>query len=247
VSADPWIRRFYPGPADGPRLVCFPHAGGSASFFHPLSARLAAFTETLAVQYPGRQDRRSERPMAIPELADGVVEALKPWIDRPLALFGHSMGALVAYEVARRLEDRSDVRPAVLFVSGRRAPSLRHPETAHRRDDAGLLAELRRLSGTHESLLGDEELLRIILPALRADYAALDAYRYTSEKPLGCPVSVLVGDADPVTSVADARLWERQTTGRCELRVFPGGHFYLVERQDDVVAAVSDDLRAACG
>ncbi|HEX2312221.1 MAG TPA: alpha/beta fold hydrolase [Thermomonospora sp.] len=240
-----WIRRFHPGPQDGPRLVCFPHAGGSASFYHPLSATLAPFTETLTVQYPGRQDRRAEPPATtIEELADRAFAALRPWADRRLALFGHSMGALVAYEVARRLEERTGTPPTVLVASGRRAPSIHRPETAHARDDAGLLAELRRLSGTDESLLGDEEIQRMILPALRADYAALDSYRFTGPRSLSCPVTVLYGDRDPVTSAADARAWEFHTTGPFDLQAFPGGHFYLAQNQSAVSGAISRALQA---
>lgn len=241
MTDDAWFRGFQQGPDDGARLLCFPHAGGSASSFRPLSARLAPHAEILAVQYPGRQDRRRERPAAtIEELADRIHAALSTRPDRPTALFGHSMGALVAYEVARRLDEA----PAILFVSGRRAPSLRRPETSNRRDDAGLLAELKRLSGTDERLLGDEELLAMILPALRADYEALDAYRPAETAPLSCPVTALVGDADPVTSVQDAERWADHTKGPFELRVFPGGHFYLEAHADGVASAVATGLRA---
>ncbi|POM22534.1 Linear gramicidin dehydrogenase LgrE [Actinomadura rubteroloni] len=241
VNDAAWIRRFHPGPEGVPLVVCLPHAGGSASFYHPLSAALAPHAEMLAVQYPGRQDRRSE-PFAatIDELADRIAAALRPWRDRPLALFGHSMGALVAFETARRLDD-----VPVLFASGRRAPSLVRPETVHARDDAGLLAELRHLAGTQAELLGDEELLGLILPSLRADYAALDAYRLPADaEPLDCPVTVLVGDADPVTPVEEARAWEAHTTGPFDLRVLPGGHFFVADQRAAVAALILDGLGA---
>jgi pyochelin biosynthesis protein PchC len=244
VNGDILLRQFHPSSPGGARLVCFPHAGGSASSFHMLSALLEPYAETLVVQYAGRQDRRFESPPgSIAELADQVDLTLRKWPDRPLALFGHSMGALVAYETARRLEKRS-APVEMLFASGRRAPSVHRSETTHGRDDAGLLAELKQLSGTDERLLGDEEILRMILPALRADYAILDAYRYEAGRSLRCPVTALVGDSDPVTSVADAKAWEGHTSGPFELKVFRGGHFFLAEHQVDVASVVSGALRA---
>ncbi|MGP3948856.1 thioesterase II family protein [Streptomyces sp. 7N604] len=248
ASDGAWIRRFHsaaPGTGDRVRLVCLPHAGGSASSYFPLSAALAADTETLAVQYPGRQDRHSEAPIgSITELADEVYGALEPWTGRPVALFGHSMGALVAFEVARRMEDRAGVTPGALFVSGRRAPSRHRPETVHLKDDAGLLAELRSLSGTDSRLLGDEELLAMIMPAIRADYAALAAYRFpAAARPLRCPVTALVGDADPVTTIDDARAWDEHTGGDFELRIFPGGHFYLNGHEEEIAALISRQVK----
>ncbi|TDB95509.1 alpha/beta fold hydrolase [Actinomadura sp. 7K534] len=153
-----WIRRFHPAPEAATRLVCFPHAGGSAPFYFPVSATLSPGVEVLTVQYPGRQDRRNEPPIGhIPALADAVFEALRPWLaDRP-ALFGHSMGSVVAFEVARRMEEHS-TPPRVLVASGRRAPSRYRGESVHQRDDEGILAELRKLSGTDPRLLADEEL-----------------------------------------------------------------------------------------
>jgi pyochelin biosynthesis protein PchC len=236
---DAWIRCFHPGGDASVRLACFPHAGGSASFYFPLSARLAPGVEALVVQYPGRQDRRLEPPLgSIDELARQAAGALAPWLDRPLALFGHSMGALVAFEVARLLEHDGG-RPCVLIVSGRRAPSRTRPETVHQRDDAGVLRELRRLSGTDERLFGNEDLLRLILPTVRADYRALAAYRPAGSPSLDCPIVGLVGDADPVAPTEDVRAWAENTTAGFELHVLPGGHFYLADRQAEVTSLIA--------
>ncbi|AXI80301.1 thioesterase II family protein [Peterkaempfera bronchialis] len=237
---DLWCRRFHPAPDASRRLVCFPHAGGSASFYFPVSAELSPDVDVLAVQYPGRQDRRKEKGVdSIEELAESVTRALGGWDDRPLTFFGHSMGAVVAFEVARRMEQAGS-GPVQIFASGRRAPSRNRDERVHRRDDDGIVAELRALSGTDAKLLGDEELLRMILPAIRSDYRAVETYRSADGATVQCPITVLVGDDDPRTTLDEARAWSDHTTGGFDLRVFPGGHFYLSSRAADVMAVLAE-------
>ncbi|HKS47102.1 MAG TPA: alpha/beta fold hydrolase [Amycolatopsis sp.] len=239
---DGWIRRFHPAPDATARLVCFPHAGGSASFYFPLSRALPGSVEVLAVQYPGRQDRRSEKCVeSIRELADDVAERLREWADRPIVLFGHSMGATVAFEVAGRLGE-SGVVPAGLFVSGRRAPSRHRSENVHRRPDEGLLAELRSVGGTEARLLDDAELLTIVLPMIRSDYKAAETYRYRPRPRLTCPIVALVGDRDPKVTIDEARAWDEHTTSTFEMEVFSGGHFYLTEHLPGVVAVIQERL-----
>lgn len=235
-----WIRRYHPAPESRVRLVALPHAGGSATYFHPLSAALGPEVETLAVQYPGRQDRRHEAPVQdIGVLADRVAEELLPYADRPLALFGHSMGSTIAFEVARRLE-RDGTAPVALIASGRRAPRTDRREGIHRLDDAAILAEVRLLGGTDEAMLKDEELVQLTLTVLRNDYQAVESYRCEPGAMLACPVTVLVGDSDPRVSIEEARAWGEHTTGGFCLHVFSGGHFYLADHQK----AVTERLRA---
>ncbi|WSV91468.1 MFS transporter [Streptomyces globisporus] len=167
-ESSPWIRRYNPAPDARARLLCLPHAGGSASFYLPLSRALGPDIDVLTVQYPGRQDRRHEPCVdSIAGLADALVGEVLPWADRPLAIFGHSMGAMVGFELALRLERRG-TQPLVFFASGRRAPSRKREDgdPVHRR----VIAELRALSGTDARVLDDEELLRMALPAIRSDY-----------------------------------------------------------------------------
>ncbi|MFF7638607.1 thioesterase II family protein [Kitasatospora sp. NPDC008050] len=240
---DLWLRRFHPAEPSKVRLVCFPHAGGSASFYFPVSAALSPGFDVLAVQYPGRQDRRLEPCVDdIPALADQIFRATDSWADGPLALFGHSMGAVLAFEVARRIEREFGVTPVRLFASGRRAPSCTRDEKVHLRDDDGIVRELQQLSGTDARVLGDEELLRMVLPALRSDYRAIETYRCDDGAAVACPVTVLTGDADPRTSMDEARAWREHTSGEFDLEVFPGGHFFLAAQQAAVLKVIRERL-----
>ncbi|WP_158891489.1 thioesterase II family protein [Amycolatopsis anabasis] len=242
-----WVRRFHPAPDAGIRLVCLPHAGGSASFFFPASRSLAPMVDVAAIQYPGRQDRRSEPGIDdLHELADQVFHAVRPLAELPLALFGHSMGATISFEVARRLE-ADGVVPAALFASGRRAPSRHRKEWVHLRDDDELLAEITALSGTESLLLGDEDVLRMILPAIRNDYRAAETYRYRPGPKLSCPIFAFIGDSDPKSTIEEARAWGEHTTGRFDLQVFSGGHFYLNSCALTVLNTVREQLASRVG
>ncbi|MFJ3232134.1 thioesterase II family protein [Streptomyces sp. NPDC086787] len=235
-----WIRRYHPAVADAPRLICFPHAGGSASFYFPVAKELTPGIDVLVVQYPGRQERRRE-PLIdnVPELADRVFEELRHHADRPLYLFGHSMGATVAFEIARRFSAAGLPSPARLFASARRAPSRTRAERVHTRDDEGVIRELRRLSGTDDRVLGNEEIMRLALPVIRNDYKAVETYRVEPDVRIDCPVTVLTGDSDPNTSLDEARAWAGHTTADCEVLTFPGGHFYLVDRSREVLDTIA--------
>lgn len=237
-ESDRWLRTFHPASPTAPRLVCLPHAGGSAGYFFPASARLSPAVHVLAVQYPGRQDRRAERCIeSITELADTLTPYVLAHADRPLALFGHSLGAAIAFELTRRLEDRG-VAPLALIVSGCRAPSRRRAETVHQLDDDGLLQELQALGGTDASLLHDEEVMRMALPAIRGDYTAAETYRWVPGPPLRTPIHVHTGEADPQVSLEDAAAWREHTAAGFSLTSYRGGHFYL----DDHAAQVTDAI-----
>jgi surfactin synthase thioesterase subunit len=213
--------------------MCFPHAGGSASAYLRLARSLAPGIEVLAVQYPGRQDRRAEPcPDSIEGLTDDLFAAVRHRVDASTALFGHSMGAVLAFELARRLERDAGVRC-----------SRFRDDSAPAASDASMLAEMRTLGGTDLRVLQDEELLIAALPALRADYRAIGAYRAADDAVVGCPVTVLVGDADPRTSLDDARAWSAHTTAESEVLTFSGGHFFLDAHHDAVVEAVTTRLR----
>jgi surfactin synthase thioesterase subunit len=240
-----WLRRYHPADADAVRLVCFPHAGGSASFYHPVSARFAPAAEVLSLQYPGRQDRRKEPCVEdLGRLADLIAERLLALDDRPCVFFGHSMGAALAFETAWRLE-RKDAGPRTVIASGRRGPSTTRAEEVHLRDDDGIVAEMRRLNGTAAGVLGDEEILRMALPALRGDYRAIETYSCPPERTVRCGITVLTGDGDPLTTVEEAERWRDHTEGPFRLRVFTGGHFFLTQHLTAVNGEIADALGLA--
>ncbi|WP_320774083.1 thioesterase II family protein [Streptomyces sp. CRN 30] len=237
-----WLRRYHPADAAAVRLVCFPHAGGSASFYHPVSVRFAPAAEVISLQYPGRQDRRKEPCVGdLGTLADLITEQLLALDDRPTVFFGHSMGAALAFETAWRLEQRGR-GPRTVLASGRRAPSTTRAEEVHLRDDDGIVAEMKRLNGTAAGVLGDEEILRMALPALRGDYRAIETYTCPADRRVSCGITVLTGEDDPLTTVAEAERWQDHTTGPFRLRVFGGGHFFLTQHLEAVNGEIARAL-----
>jgi surfactin synthase thioesterase subunit len=240
-----WLRGFNVPRGGGPRLVCLPHAGASAGYYAPLAAALAPDVSTYAVQYPGRQDRRREPGIeSVPALADAIFEVLAEESDQPVALFGHSMGAVLAFEIAVRMEQRLGVAPTVVFASGRRAPSRVRPESVHARDDAGIVAELVALGGTTPQLLQDPDVLEMILPMVRSDYRAIETYRGRPGDTVGCPLVVLSGTDDPYSTVEETAAWQLHSRGAYSQRTFVGGHFFLTDHWSAIAGLIRTELAA---
>ena len=227
------------------QLFCFAHAGGGPSFFRPWRAPLAPEIAVRRVLLPGREGRLEEQPFRhITELVGPLCAALEPYLDRPYALFGHSMGAVVAYEVARRFSGPFRTPPTCLIVSGRRAPGL---ASGHRRlselPDDQFVAEVGQLNGIPPEVLSEPELLDMVLPALRADFELAETYRPLPGGGLDCPVIAYLSTADPEVDYAGVLRWRETTTSEFAIRVFRGDHFYLKGGRPDVLNAVRDDLR----
>ncbi|MFJ6794751.1 thioesterase II family protein [Streptomyces sp. NPDC091268] len=233
-DASRWFRRHGRGPAPRIRLVCFPHAGGAASLYRDWPDLLPAGIEVLAARYPGRQDRFHEPCVeTMAELADRITAALRPYLGTPLALFGHSLGSDVAFEVARRLETRHGAGVERIFVSGAAAAHVGDPVDLGGYTDAQLVAEMDRLASPGTGIMADPELAALLLPSLRADYRLSAAYRPTLAElgTVSAPLTAFIGDDDPLLPPSDALSWAQLTTGGFTHRVLPGGHFYLEEPQ----------------
>lgn len=246
-----WIRCFHPAPNARSRLLCFPHAGGSASAYHALSTVITGDTEPLIVQYPGRQERFGEpHAQRAEEVVEAVLTALPSLDDGKLTiLFGHSMGALLAFETARLLS-ASGRAPARLIVSGRGAPSL--PRSAARGEpvdkmsDTELVEDMRQLSGTEDGLLCSPEPLALLLPAVRSDYRMVDDYVYRSAPMLDCPVTALTGNKDPIVSVESVQAWRSETQASFDCHVLAGGHFFINDHLPYLASLISAVARADC-
>jgi pyochelin biosynthesis protein PchC len=243
LDKDPWLQRYRPAAASGVRLVCFPHAGGASSYFSALAKVLPAELDVLGVQYPGRQERRRDRLLeTVAELADAAAESLARHRDRPMVLFGHSMGAIVAFEVAQRIEADGRLRLLGVIASGRRAPSVcDDPRAIHLRDDHRILNEIRELGGTESPLLEDPEIVQMIMPVLRSDYKAIETYGTTSTT-LASPIRAYIGIRDPRVHIEQAERWGQHTTADFRIRTFPGDHFYLSSQIPTLKEALDVDI-----
>jgi medium-chain acyl-[acyl-carrier-protein] hydrolase len=252
----PWVMR-PPRPSGGPakrlRLFCLPYAGGSASIFRAWPARLPREVDVCAIQPPGRGNRLVERPcVRMDELLPPLVDAVLPLLDLPYALFGHSLGALVAFELARRLRSRTGTGPVLLVVSACRGPHLPdHAARIHGLPDDQFLARLAAVNGIPAEVLESRDLIDLLLPLLRADVEMAETYRFSAGAPLGCAISALWSEDDPYVSRADAEAWSAHTTADFSSHSFPGGHFFVHSAENallDVVdSAIQPNLAASTG
>ena len=227
------------------RLICFPYAGAGPSAFRTWSSALPEAVELRVLQLPGRSFRYKEPPLCqMQSLVDSVHSLVHGLEDRPLALFGHSFGAIVAFEVARRIHRLGpDTIPAHLFVSGHVAPQIPNPNTQlHHLPDAEFLSELRALNGIPSAMLESQELVQFVLPGLRGDFLLLESYQYRDDTPLSCPITSFQGSNDPRTSGPGISAWKAQTKGRFSCRTLPGDHFFIDTARDQLLAVMMQDL-----
>lgn len=246
-----WVVPLTEQPARSPalRLLCLPFAGGGAATYRRWPRLLPAHVDVYAVQPPGRETRIGEPPIRrLDTLVTAMAEATRPYRGAPYALFGHSLGGLVAFELTRALRRRGEPLPCVLFVSGCAAPQLADAERSFAElDDAAFVERLRRFAGTPDAVLEDKELLALMLPTLRADLELRDGYRCADEPPLELPIVALGGEDDPDVGVAELFAWRAQTRAAFSVKRFAGGHFFLKGAPAPLLATVEAELACALG
>lgn len=247
TNADPWL----PWPSMRPRaqlrLFCFPYAGGGASDFRTWLRELPSAIDVRPVQLPGRECRLREEPYEqLAPLVAAVARALLPHLTEPFAFFGHCLGALIAFELARQLQTWHGRQPVALCISGHRAPQLpdRFPPS-HRLPDAEFADELRYRNGTREKGLRHPGVPCQVLPLQRADFAICQTYLYLPGEALDCPLTVFGGQTDPAVLPEELAGWAEQTRGPCRLHVLPGDHFFLQTAQPQILQRLSHDLSQA--
>jgi len=228
------------------RLFCFHYAGVGASVYRQWGFNLPASVEVAAIQLPGRANRLAEPPIAdVPSLIDALVSNLGPHLKGRFAFFGHSMGAVVAHELAHALRDRGLLSPSHLIVSGRKAPTVRNRFSLlqHLPDNLFVAEINNRYGGIAPEILQHQEIMDLLLPCLRADITALENFSVPARAPLDIPITVFGGDSDRQTPVEDLQAWGEETSAGCDVQVFPGGHFYLDSLRDRVLAEIVKVLR----
>jgi len=237
-----WIVRPKPNPAAHIRLFCFSYAGGGAVIFRMWPHDLDPDIEVCAVQLPGRESRFRETPFTnLSPLVQTLTQVLEPYLDKPFAFFGHSMGALICFELVAQLRSQSGLLPVQLFVSARRAPQIPDPlPPIHQLPENEFLTELRRrYNGIPEAVLQNPDLLQLMLPMLRADFAALETYVYSAPAPLQCPIAAFGGSHDVTVDRAQLEAWRIQTQSAFTLQMLPGDHFFLRRSQAILLQAIS--------
>jgi medium-chain acyl-[acyl-carrier-protein] hydrolase len=245
IAAATWLPQRRPQPAPRLRLFCFPFAGGGASIYGAWQGLLGAGVEVCAVQLPGREQRIGEAPVgSVHAVVDAALAAIEPLLDRPVAIFGHSMGALLGLELARRVEARGRA-VARLVVSAARAPQLPRARAAIAGlPDAEFRAEIVALGGTPPEVFACDELAAMVLPILRADFAAIEGYRPADEGALRAPITAIGWRGDAYVDAEAVRAWSRWTSSTFTARHLDGGHFAVRTAPAPLVAALREELAA---
>jgi medium-chain acyl-[acyl-carrier-protein] hydrolase len=247
ASLDSWIIFPKPNLQAHLRLFCFPYAGGSSFIFRTWANSLPLTIEVCPIELPGRGMRMKLAPFHRMEpLVNAIAPALQPYLDKPFAFFGHSMGGLIGFEVARLLFKNYGISPVHLFVSGSRAPQIPDPDPPiHALPEPTFIEELRRFNGTPPAVLENAELMQLFLPILRADFAVLETYVYDSDAPLECPIAVFGGLQDSKVSREELQGWEKQTKASFSLQMFPGDHFFLHSAQSLLLESLGKYLHVS--
>ena len=245
LKSNSWFASPIPKPQAALNLFCFPYAGGSSLLYRSWPEGLPDVNvEIVTARLPGRGNRINEPSRTnLLLLAQELAIVIKPYLDKPCAFFGHSMGAMIGFELARLLRREGCATPAHLFVSGRTAPQLKNSRpSTHDLPEDEFITELRRLKGTPDEVLEHAELMQLMLPTLRADFTLVETYTYSPEPPLDCPISAYGALHDEEVSRENLEAWHEQTTSAFNSRMFPGGHFFLHSSQPLLLRTLAQEL-----
>jgi surfactin synthase thioesterase subunit len=238
-----WVVPFRPTPDARLRLFCFSYAGGGASVFRSWPDLLPADVDVCGIALPGREARLGEPAYRrLPPLVSSLAEAMAPLLDREFVFFGHSMGALVAFELARELRRVIGREPARLLLAAFRAPQLPDPNIPIHHLPDEVLKIVLQTEGTSPDILRHDELMQAILPMLRADLELCHTYEHVPGEPLACPISVFGGEGDVRVRPADLEQWRCHTTAEFDVTILPGSHFFLHSARDLLLATVQQKL-----
>lgn len=244
MTESPWI--VYPkrNPSASKRLFCFPYAGATAYVFQNWPRFLPADVEVIGMQLPGRGKRLLERMHTrMATLCEAVFPEIRPLLDKPFMFFGHSMGAMISFELARLLRRERQALPSYLFVSGRRAVQVHEDEPrTYDLPEAEFIQELVRLNGTPPEVLEHRELLQLMLPLLRADFELIHEYQYSPEPPFAFPIMAFGGLGDPEVSRAQLEAWREQTTATFKLHMLLGDHFFIHSAREKILQIMSEEI-----
>lgn len=244
MMASPWFQCVKPNPNPKLRLFCFPYAGAGAFIYKGWADHLPDTIEVWPVQLPGRGRRFKESPYTrIDSLVEDISQAMAPLLDLPFAFFGHSLGALVSFDLTRKLRNEFRLQPSHLFVSGSRAPHItRDDPITYNLPDDQFINELKRLNGTPREVLQHPELLRLMITTLRADFEISETYISSAMSPLDCPITAFSGWEDEEAPKGDVEAWKYQTTASFNLLMMPGDHFFLHTSESLLLQTLSKEL-----
>ena len=242
--ADRWLTCPRPNPAAKLRLFCLPYAGGAAHIFRNWDAGLPREVEIYLIHLPGRAMRMMEPAFSrIQDLVEELAPAVRSKLDKPYAVFGHSMGALIGFELVHALHKEAGLEAAHLFASGCFAPHIPDPNPIHHLPDREFIEALRTLNGIPQEILQHEELLELILPTLRADMLMTEKYEPTVRQQLRCPITVFGGLEDPIIYREHLEQWKQHTSNQFLLQMFPGDHFFCHTEEAQLLTAISYQLQ----
>ena len=244
INLNAWIKCPKPNPQASLRLFCFPYAGARAMIYRSWLASLPPSIELYLVEFPGRATRIKEPSFRrIQPLIEALTPACLPYLDKPFVFFGHSMGALIAFELIRELRKNSNLIPLHLLVSGRRAPQLPDPDPPiHALPTPQFLQGVVSYNGTDEAVLNNADLMQLLLPILRADFELLETYVYEQFRALDCPITVFGGLEDNKVNMTQLEAWRELTTKSFSRQMFPGGHFFLHSAESLLLQSLNQTL-----